>query len=93
MAPMRDGTGPQGVGRTGWGMGPCGAGLRQGFGGGNAGPVQNQMPMPGRGMGMGRRRGGRGMGMAGRGFGFAQGNFPAQQQPGNVPPPQTQQGN
>lgn len=31
--PGRDGTGPWGRGpRTGWGMGPCGAGFGRGFG-------------------------------------------------------------
>ena len=30
--PRFDGTGPQGVGPTGWGMGPCGAGARRGPG-------------------------------------------------------------
>ena len=31
--PMRDGTGPMGKGpATGWGRGPCGAGMRQGLG-------------------------------------------------------------
>ena len=31
--PRLDGTGPQGMGAgTGWGLGPCGLGLRRGFG-------------------------------------------------------------
>ena len=44
--PMRDGTGPLGRGQmTGRGMGPCGGGMRRGFG-------------RGRGRGLGFRRGG-----------------------------------
>lgn len=30
--PRFDGTGPQGTGPIGWGMGPCGAGVRRGVG-------------------------------------------------------------
>ena len=30
--PGGDGTGPMGAGPTGWGLGPCGRGLRRGFG-------------------------------------------------------------
>ncbi|MFC1801744.1 DUF5320 domain-containing protein [Nanoarchaeota archaeon] len=31
--PMKDGTGPRGMGAgTGWGRGPCGAGRQKGFG-------------------------------------------------------------
>jgi hypothetical protein len=66
--PRYDATGPRGRGaRTGWGRGPCGAGLRRGGGRGM-----------GRGMGQGMGRGmGRGAWGVGPGTGFGPGVWDA----------------